>query len=105
MPKRLKMNLQFFADPEEEKKDNVDEPETPATPEPTPTTADNDIAKMLMDIQGLLANMQQTMDKLAPVSEEPPASDPPDDETPEEPPAEEPSEEKIKEIDRLLQSE
>lgn len=95
MTKKLKMRLQFFAeDPP------AGDPPAGDPPAEEETPAENDIATMLLDIQGLLANMQEAIDKLAPVSEEPPAEDPPaEDPPPEDPPAEE----EINEIDKILQ--
>lgn len=95
MSKKLKLNLQFFADEEKEEKP----PEDPPAEEPAPAP-ESDITTMLMDIQGLLANMQQALDKLAPVSDEPPAEEPPAEDPA---PPTEPSEQEVNEIDKLLQ--
>lgn len=63
-------------------------------------TAD-DLSTFLMDLQGQIGNMQETIDKLSPVEENAGG-----EETEETPPAEEElSDEEVSEIDQLLQSE
>ncbi|MDN6160966.1 MAG: hypothetical protein L0K90_01890 [Staphylococcus equorum] len=59
----------------------------------------DDLSTFLMDIQGQMANMQETIDKIAPVEE----SSPEAPETPET--QEEPTDDEISEIDQLLQTE
>lgn len=54
----------------------------------------DELLKVITDLQGTMANMQETIDKLSPVSEEPPADT--TEETPEEPT------EDIDELDKLL---
>lgn len=62
-------------------------------------TAD-ELTSFLMDLQGQIVNIQETVDKLAPAEEEAPA-----EATEEEASTEEaPSEEEVNEIDALLQS-
>lgn len=58
-------------------------------------TAD-ELTKFLMDLQGQIANMQEIIDKLAPVEEKAEESEDKEEEL---------SDEEINEIDRLLQSE
>ena len=58
-------------------------------------TAD-ELTKFLMDLQGQIANMQEIIDKLAPVEEKAEESAEKEEEL---------SDEEINEIDRLLQSE
>lgn len=60
-------------------------------------TAD-ELSTFLMDLQGQIGNMQQTIDKLSPVEEN-------SKEEKEETKEEELSDEEVSEIDRLLQSE
>lgn len=62
-------------------------------------TAD-ELTSFLMDLQGQIANLTETVDKLAPV--EPEAEEPASDDQPEE---ETLSDEDVSEIDKLLQSE
>lgn len=63
-------------------------------------TAD-DLTSFLLDLQGQIANLTETVDKIKPVEE--PAEEEPTEETKEEPVEEEASEEEISEIDKLLQ--
>lgn len=56
-----------------------------------------ELTTFLMDMQGQLANMQQTIDKLSPVEEEV------KEDVKEEVTTEEPTAEEISEIDKLLQ--
>lgn len=58
-------------------------------------TAD-ELTKFLMDLQGQIVNMQETIDKLAPVEEKAEESEGKEEDL---------SDEEINEIDRLLQSE
>lgn len=58
-------------------------------------TAD-ELTKFLMDLQGQIANMQETIDKLSPVEEKAEETEVKEEEL---------SDEEINEIDRLLQSE
>ena len=58
-------------------------------------TAD-ELTKFLMDLQGQIANMQETIDKLVPVEEKAEETEVKEEEL---------SDEEINEIDRLLQSE
>lgn len=58
-------------------------------------TAD-ELSTFLMDLQGQIGNMQQTIDKLSPVKEE--TTEESTTET-----TEEPSQEEVSEIDKLLQ--
>ena len=62
-------------------------------------TAD-DLTNFLMDMQGQMANMQETIDKLSPVEESSEKVSDPAEET-----TEELTDEEVSEIDRLLQSE
>ena len=62
-------------------------------------TAD-DLSNFLLDMQGQIANMQETIDKLSPVEESSEEGSDPTEET-----KEELSDEEVSEIDRLLQSE
>ena len=68
-------------------------------------TAD-DLTDFLIDLQGQIANLTETVDKIKPV-EEPAEEEKPEEETKEEtkeePVEEEPTEEEISEIDKLLQ--
>lgn len=120
------MHLQFFADDEEKKEDPApsgeestppagDPPagDPPSSEQETPVTGD--LATILLDIQGVLANIQKTLERTNPPTEtqpEPEGETPPADDNPEEtPPAppegegdeEEPSEEEVKAIDEILQ--
>lgn len=61
-------------------------------------TAD-ELSNFLMDLQGQIGNMQQTIDKLSPVEETPKE----DEEGEEGKTPEEPSQDEISEIDKLLQ--
>lgn len=61
-------------------------------------TAD-ELTSFLMDLQGQMTNMQQTIDKLAPVEENAESKDEEKEEK------EEMTDEEISEIDKLLQSE
>ena len=63
-------------------------------------TAD-DLTDFLIDLQGQIANLTETVDKIKPVEE--PAEEEPTEETKEEPVEEEPTEEEVSEIDKLLQ--
>ena len=63
-------------------------------------TAD-DLTSFLLDLQGQIANLTETVDKIKPVEE--PAEEEPEEETKEEPVEEEPTEEEVSEIDKLLQ--
>ena len=63
-------------------------------------TAD-DLTSFLLDLQGQIANLTETVDKIKPVEE--PAEEEPTEETKEEPVEEEPTEEEVSEIDKLLQ--
>ena len=83
---------------EEEKKDQTTE-STETNDKPSFKTVD-ELTNFLLDLQGQIGNMQETIDKLTPVEET--------TETPEEKPEETPEEktdDEINEIDRLLQSE
>ena len=62
-------------------------------------TAD-ELTTFLLDLQGQIANLTETVDKLSPVSETDPEPDPDPDPEPEQL-----SDEEISEIDQLLQSE
>ena len=62
-------------------------------------TAD-DLTNFLLDMQGQIANMQETIDKLSPVEESSEEGSDTAEET-----KEELSDEEVSEIDRLLQSE
>ena len=64
-------------------------------------TAD-DLTDFLIDLQGQIANLTETVDKIKPV-EEPAEEEKPEEETKEEPDEEEVNEEEISEIDKLLQ--
>ena len=64
-------------------------------------TAD-DLTSFLLDLQGQIANLTETVDKIKPV-EEPAEEEKPEEETKEEPDEEEVNEEEISEIDKLLQ--
>lgn len=70
--------------------------EKPAGSELSFKTAD-ELSTFLMDLQGQISNMQQTIDKLSPVTEE-------SEEKPEETPEEETPAEEVNEIDQLLQT-
>lgn len=63
-------------------------------------TAD-DLTDFLIDLQGQIANLTETVDKIKPVEES--EEEKPEEETKEEPVEEEPTEEEISEIDKLLQ--
>ena len=63
-------------------------------------TAD-ELSTFLMDLQGQIGNMQQTIDKLSPVEENAETTE----EEGKEETTEEPSKEEISEIDQLLQKE
>ena len=63
-------------------------------------TAD-DLTDFLIDLQGQIANLTETVDKIKPVEE--PAEEEPEEEKKEEPVEEEPTEEEVSEIDKLLQ--
>ena len=63
-------------------------------------TAD-DLTSFLLDLQGQIANLTETVDKIKPVEER--AEEEPTEETKEEPVEEEPTEEEVSEIDKLLQ--
>ena len=63
-------------------------------------TAD-DLTDFLIDLQGQIANLTETVDKLKPVEES--EEEKPEEETKEEPVEEEPTEEEVSEIDKLLQ--
>ena len=62
-------------------------------------TAD-ELTNFLLDMQGQIANMQETIDKLSPVEESSEEGSDPAEET-----KEELTDEEVSEIDRLLQSE
>ena len=62
-------------------------------------TAD-DLTNFLIDLQGQIANLTETVDKIKPVEE---SAEEPTEETKEEPVEEEPTEEEVSEIDKLLQ--
>ena len=64
-------------------------------------TAD-ELTNFLIDLQGQIANLTETVDKIKPV-EEPAEEEKPEEETKEEPVEEEVNEEEISEIDKLLQ--
>ena len=63
-------------------------------------TAD-DLTDFLIDLQGQIANLTETVDKIKPVEES--EEEKPEEETKEEPVEEESTEEEISEIDKLLQ--
>ena len=63
-------------------------------------TAD-DLTSFLLDLQGQIANLTETVDKIKPVEES--EEEKPEEETKEDPVEEEVSEEEISEIDKLLQ--
>ena len=63
-------------------------------------TAD-ELTNFLIDLQGQIANLTETVDKIKPVEES--EEEKPEEETKEEPVEEEASEEEISEIDKLLQ--
>ena len=63
-------------------------------------TAD-DLTDFLIDLQGQIANLTETVDKIKPVEES--EEEKPEEETKEEPVEEEPTEEEVSEIDKLLQ--
>ena len=65
-------------------------------------TAD-DLTNFLIDLQGQIANLTETVDKIKPVEEPAEEEEKPEEETKEEPVEEEPTEEEISEIDKLLQ--
>ena len=60
----------------------------------------DDLSNFLLDMQGQIANMQETIDKLSPVEESSEEGSDPTEET-----KEELTDEEVSEIDRLLQSE
>ena len=64
-------------------------------------TAD-ELTNFLIDLQGQIANLTETVDKIKPV-EEPAEEEKQEEETKEEPVEEEPTEEEVSEIDKLLQ--
>ena len=64
-------------------------------------TAD-ELTNFLIDLQGQIANLTETVDKIKPV-EEPAEEEKPEEETKEDPVEEEVSEEEVSEIDKLLQ--
>ena len=64
-------------------------------------TAD-ELTNFLIDLQGQIANLTETVDKIKPV-EEPAEEEKTEEETKEEPDEEEVNEEEISEIDKLLQ--
>ena len=64
-------------------------------------TAD-DLTSFLLDLQGQIANLTETVDKIKPV-EEPAEEEKPEEETKEDPVEEEVTDEEISEIDKLLQ--
>ena len=61
-------------------------------------TAD-ELSNFLLDLQGQISNLTETVDKLSPVTETDEETDTPDEQ------AEEMTDEEISEIDQLLQSE
>ena len=61
----------------------------------------DDLTSFLLDLQGQIANLTETVDKIKPVEE--PAEEEPEEETKVEPVEEEPTEEEVSEIDKLLQ--
>ena len=63
-------------------------------------TAD-DLTDFLIDLQGQIANLTETVDKIKPVEE--PEEEKPEEEPKEDPVEEEPTEEEVSEIDKLLQ--
>ena len=63
-------------------------------------TAD-ELTNFLIDLQGQIANLTETVDKIKPVEES--EEEKPEEETKEEPVEEEATEEEISEIDKLLQ--
>ena len=63
-------------------------------------TAD-DLTNFLIDLQGQIANLTETVDKIKPVEES--EEEKPEEETKEEPDEEEVTDEEISEIDKLLQ--
>ena len=64
----------------------------------------DELTSFLMDLQGQIVNIQETVDKLAPAKEEEATEATEETEETEEAPAEEVSEEEINEIDKLLQA-
>ena len=60
-----------------------------------------DLTNFLIDLQGQIANLTETVDKIKPVEES--EEEKPEEETKEEPVEEEPTEEEVSEIDKLLQ--
>lgn len=82
---------------ETKKEDETKKDETSTDEKLSFKTAD-ELAKFLMDLQGQMVNMQETIDRLAPKEETTP------EETTEET-AEELSDDEVNEIDQLLQSE
>ena len=60
----------------------------------------DELTNFLLDMQGQIANMQETIDKLSPVEESSEEGTDPAEET-----TEELTDEEVSEIDRLLQSE
>jgi len=64
-------------------------------------TAD-DLTSFLLDLQGQIANLTETVDKIKPV-EESEEEEKPEEGTKEETVEEEPTEEEVSEIDKLLQ--
>lgn len=79
---------------EEKKKEETKE----TNDKPSFKTVD-ELTNFLLDMQGQLANMQETVDKLKPVEETTEETTEEKEETPEK------TEEEINEIDKLLQSE
>lgn len=77
--------------------------------EVTPTVGDSEVITLLQELRGIMTNMQQAMDKMAPVEQaaEAVAEEAPGDEAllEEDPPAAEAAapEEDIEELDKLLQ--
>ena len=61
----------------------------------------DELTNFLIDLQGQIANLTETVDKIKPVEES--EEEKPEEETKEEPVEEEPTEEEISEIDKLLQ--
>ena len=83
---------------EEEKKDQTTE-STETNDKPSFKTVD-ELTNFLLDLQGQIGNMQETIDKLTPVEESSEEGPDPAEET-----KEELTDEEVSEIDRLLQSE
>ena len=66
-------------------------------------TSKEELITLLTDLQGQVANLTETVDKLQPVVDEP--EEPTDEEEPTDPTdEEEPTPEEVDEIDKLLQS-